>query len=327
MENPLISIIIPSYNQVNFIENTILSIVHQEYENWELIIQDAGSTDSTAEVCSKYAKQDKRICFFQEADAGFADAVNKALNKCSGTLGCIQSSDDFYADKSVLSAAISIYKKYPELLIISGRAVSVDTALKIILAPVVQDPTGFMRPDLVLHFNQGSTFFSIARANAIGGLDKTIDMVADTDFWCRMAAYHPVKENTIFLTNQIWSCVTTHSHQRSSDQKKFYLGRAKMAVKHYHNSNIDVKKSFKYNRAAGLLADAFNYYNTIGADTSEINNLYKTFTGKNISIKRHIKNILSKFTVSRKLIYREKYSTSSMDILSKYPIAYSMKWF
>ena len=83
MNTPLISIIVPSYNQASFIENTILSIIGQSYTNWELIIQDGASKDETKEICERYSKQDKRISFFSEPDKGFADAVNKAIESVS----------------------------------------------------------------------------------------------------------------------------------------------------------------------------------------------------------------------------------------------------
>ena len=96
MNSPLLSIIVPSYNQGAFIANTLLSIMHQEYQHWEIIIQDGGSGDNTHEAVKPFLKIDNRISFQSEKDKGFSDAVNKALLRCKGEYAIIQNSDDFF---------------------------------------------------------------------------------------------------------------------------------------------------------------------------------------------------------------------------------------
>lgn len=83
MKNPKISILVPSYNQGAYIEHTILSVLKQDYSNWELIIQDACSKDQTAEVCKAYVLKDNRIQFYSEKDKGFADErVSQSTRSC-----------------------------------------------------------------------------------------------------------------------------------------------------------------------------------------------------------------------------------------------------
>jgi glycosyltransferase involved in cell wall biosynthesis len=100
VRSPDISIVIPSFNQGQYIERTLLSILKQEYPGKvEVIVSDGGSADNTVDVLKKY---DKQITWWSEKDAGYADAVNKGFAKATGEIFAIQSSDDFYLQNADL---------------------------------------------------------------------------------------------------------------------------------------------------------------------------------------------------------------------------------
>ena len=94
---PKISVVIPSFNQGTYIEETILSIINQNYPKVEIIIIDGGSTDSTIEVISKYKKSINY--FVSEKDNGQAHALNKGFEIASGDLCSYINSDDIYIGK------------------------------------------------------------------------------------------------------------------------------------------------------------------------------------------------------------------------------------
>ena len=95
-----ISIITVCYNSVNTIENTILSVLNQTYENIEYIIIDAKSNDGTINIIHKYKK---RISFFiSEKDNGMYDAINKGITISTGEIVGILNSDDIYSNYSII---------------------------------------------------------------------------------------------------------------------------------------------------------------------------------------------------------------------------------
>src|SRR5437868_3496972 len=91
----MFSIIVPSYNQGNFIAQTIDSILHQSYKNVEILVMDGGSTDSTIDVLKTYSD---RIFWLSEKDRGQTHAINKGLAHAKGDIITFLNSDDYYLD-------------------------------------------------------------------------------------------------------------------------------------------------------------------------------------------------------------------------------------
>lgn len=327
----LISIIIPSYNQGKYIENTILSVINQSHSNWELIIQDGNSQDNTKDICCKYMDKDSRIKFYSEPDNGYADAVNKALDKCEGDIVSIQSSDDFYANEFVFREVNKIYQSYPDLAIISGQFIMVDENLEQVSIAQNKQDTGFIMAETVFtmnnHFAQSATFFSRERAKLVGKLDQEVDIVADTDFWIKLATYKPICINKIYRSTQIWGCVLIQPSQRSNNLIQFSLGRAKMSMKHFNNPNIDLDIEFKRKCAENNILSSIESYVACNTDPSEPIALYKKFTGKRIKIKKMLKYFLAQIGFLRKHFYKDTYSNSISDLVQDDSPKYNMKWF
>lgn len=83
--NPNISIIIPCYNQAQFLEECLQSVLDQSYENWECIIVNDGSPDHTEEVAQKWTAKDSRFSYFKKENGGVASARNFGMEKATGT--------------------------------------------------------------------------------------------------------------------------------------------------------------------------------------------------------------------------------------------------
>jgi len=118
---PKISVVIPSYNKVEYIQETLDSIVSQSYPNLEVIIQDGGSIDGTIEIIKKYAKKYPEIIQWEsKKDRGQTDAINKGLKKATGEILTFINADDVY-EKRALKTVGEYFVRNPDTTWLAGR--------------------------------------------------------------------------------------------------------------------------------------------------------------------------------------------------------------
>ncbi len=91
----LVSIVVPVYNVEHFLEHCINTILNQTYDNFEMILVDDGSTDSSGDICETWAKKDERISVIHQANGGLSAARNSGIDVSKGEYICFIDSDDF----------------------------------------------------------------------------------------------------------------------------------------------------------------------------------------------------------------------------------------
>ena len=96
MKQGLVSIITPMYNAEKYVPQTIESVLLQTYGDWEMIIVDDGSKDSSAEIVADYSKKDSRVKLIKQKNGGCASARNNALDNAQGQYICFLDSDDLW---------------------------------------------------------------------------------------------------------------------------------------------------------------------------------------------------------------------------------------
>lgn len=118
----MFSIIMPVFNGEKTIDRTIRGVLDQTYTNWELIIMDSESTDSSHSIIENYLS-DPRIKYFREKDNGIYDGMNKGIDNAKGDWLYFTGCDDFFYDNLVLSKISEIVSSDDKLKVVYGKVV------------------------------------------------------------------------------------------------------------------------------------------------------------------------------------------------------------
>jgi glycosyltransferase involved in cell wall biosynthesis len=181
---PLVSIVTPSFNQGEYLEETICSVLEQDYPNIEYLIVDGGSTDSSLEIIKRY--QERLSWWVSEADQGQTDAINKGFIHAQGEILAWLNSDDTYLPNTV-SQAVEFLQSHPNVGMVYGNANLIDEHGKVIgKFPARQTDYRLLRRGYV-HIPQQSSFFRARLWQKVGPLDPTFHFAMDYDLWVRLA--------------------------------------------------------------------------------------------------------------------------------------------
>lgn len=185
---PKISIVTPSYNQGRFLEETILSVLGQNYENLEYIVIDGGSKDDSVQTIKRYADQ---ITFWvSEPDRGQSEALNKGLKRATGEIVTWLNSDDVYQPNTL--QAVAEYFERPEVALVHGKAIMFGEGIR-------EEIRGASEHDLRVQylgkfpFPQPSSFFKRKILLEQGYLDESFHYMMDYDLLVRIALNYELR--------------------------------------------------------------------------------------------------------------------------------------
>jgi glycosyltransferase involved in cell wall biosynthesis len=226
---PKISLITPSFNQAQFLEATIQSVISQSYPNLEYIIIDGGSTDGSLEIIKKYENYFHFWC--SEPDGGQYDAINKGFSHSTGEIMAWINSDDMYFVWTLKTVA-SIMYELPQVEWLTS------------LNPGLWDSQGFclglrsvagysQESFLDGHFlpsrgciQQESTFWKRSLWEKAGGhISTQYKLAGDFELWSRFYLY-----SELFASTSPLGGFRYHKNQRSYQNQEDYLVEAKEAL-------------------------------------------------------------------------------------------------
>ena len=222
-----VSILLPIYNDEQYIAQSIDSIIKQTYNNWELLIGFNGTTDSSREIVKNFL-YDKRIIIYDfENDKGKAKTLNKLLNYISGNWIALQDGDDVWLPKK-----LEIQSQYFETYdVIGTKCQYIDKDGNFIGLPDIQTDHQHIVEKSLKGVNQvinTSTVFKKEKALEVNGWDETIDGIEDYDFWLKLM----INKNNFININKI--LLLHRLHQRSNfNTKTFDLNQL---IKKYSNA-------------------------------------------------------------------------------------------
>lgn len=207
MTEPLVSIVTPSYNQAQYLERTITSVLSQTYPRLEYYVMDGGSTDGSLEIIRKHAG--RLAGWVSERDRGQTDAINKGFGRAKGEIFAWLNSDDTYEPQAV-AEAVAYLQSHPQAGMVYGDTHFIDEEDRPLgKFPAAQTDYARLRRGYV-HIPQQAAFFRAELWRKVGPLDPTFYFAMDYDLWVRLSKIAP-----LHYTPRHWANFRIHGAAKS----------------------------------------------------------------------------------------------------------------
>ena len=206
---PLVSIVTPSYNQAEYLRESINSVLAQDYPRIEYIIVDGGSSDGSIGIIKEY--QDRLSWWVSEKDQGQTDALNKGFSRASGDLYAWLNSDDVLRPQAV-SEAVAFMAENPEIGLVYGDLNFIDhNGVTIGKFNAKQTDVNKLKRGWV-HIPQPAAFWRADLWKEIGPLDPSLFFAMDYDLWIKLASLAPVH----YYEGHLWADFRIHDASKTT---------------------------------------------------------------------------------------------------------------
>ena len=247
-----ISVIVPCYNMVSYIEQTLKSIISQNYNNLELIIVDGGSSDGTIDILNRY--KENFTHYISEPDHGQYDAITKGFSLASGEILCWLNADDYFFPWTLISVArlfnenkkIDWIRGIPAFMDEDGCLTNIYNNIS--SAPQKFIKNGWFSEDLFGFLQQESMFWKRSLWEKVNGLNLKYTLAADFELWTRFA------ENSELVSFGLpLAAFRKRSDSRSAMQKQYYLDEVTQICSSKHKYNYLIRIFAKYSNYTNFI--------------------------------------------------------------------------
>lgn len=277
---PFFSIIIPLFNKENFIESTLKSVLIQSFTDFEILIVNDGSTDSSEEKAKQFA--DPRIRYFLKENGGASSARNYGIEKAQSNYITFLDADDYWYP-TFLQEMCEKINRFPKQKVFSA-AIEIETSKKTIPAVYSIEKTNDF--EIVNYFKASSkesviwTSCAVFHKNIfeeIGNFDTEIQSGQDTDLWIRIGLVYPI----LFS----WKILARYVYDETSLSKNTHFNYTKINFSKFseqEKTNPDLKKFLDLNRFSLAIKCK------IGNEKALFENYYKEIDLNNLRLKKRL---------------------------------------
>jgi len=210
-----VSIVTISFNQSQFIEETIRSVIEQDYQDIEYIVVDSGSMDDSREIIERYRNKISQIIF--EPDDGPADGLNKGFRRATGQIFAFLNADDFLLPRAV-SHIVECFQSHPDADVVTGHAIVVDANSRK-LRKLYGHPFSLLDSAYSIGFAiQPSTFFKASAYLKTNGFNIQNHTNWDDELFIDMK----LQERRFKFINQFLSAYRVHSSSFTGKSNDLY---------------------------------------------------------------------------------------------------------
>lgn len=235
---PKISIVMPSYNQGQFIEESIKSVIEQKYPDFEFIIIDGGSSDQTIEIIKKY---ERNITYWvSEKDNGQTHAINKGFKVARGDIIAWLNSDDLYLH-GALSDVAKYFNKYKDVGLIYGNSYSINEKGEVIRNNINVSFSSKALWSGIGIITQPASFVQRSVLDKIGFLDENLHYLMDLDWFLRMNI-GGIKFQKV---NKFFCCFRYHSASKTVAQHKNLIQDREFLLEGKHKKQKYIPKNMR----------------------------------------------------------------------------------
>jgi len=224
MKNPFFSIVIPTYNRAKFLRIAIESVLKQTFGNYELIIIDDGSTDTTKAMIQNLYANNKKLGYFYQKNQGVSKARNQGIAQSRGEFIAFLDSDDRFC-RQKLEISHAYIKNNPQYKIFHTQEIWYHNGTILNQKHYQQKPTGLIFPNALRLCCVGLSTALINHQlfNEVGCFDENLPVCEDYDFWLRTTF-----KNEVFLIPH-W--LTIKEGGREDQLSKKYTAMDKFRIK------------------------------------------------------------------------------------------------
>ncbi|MBI2633872.1 MAG: glycosyltransferase family 2 protein [Parcubacteria group bacterium] len=238
MKEPLVSVVMPTYNRARFLDRAVKSVRTQSFPDWELIIGDDASKDDTPTIARNLAEKDPRIVYIRyETNAGVTRNYNRVMQAARGKYIAIIDDDDPWVGTERLKKQVEFLETHPDYVGVGGGMIVVDQEGKELFRYLKPERDKEIHRSMLFSnpMANSTTVFRKQEGGKVGFYDPDVPRGADRDFWLKMGrlgklynfpdyfAYYTIAQNSLFKNQRQLFSSNLHFLKKYKSDYPFYL--------------------------------------------------------------------------------------------------------